>query len=166
MAWHVDLVFGELIDKVGVKKTTEIFPGYPANAPIIVESQSFQFDQLQSRINNMAQKSLDLLGLNGTGLGSNSWVVSGDRTKTGKPLLANDPHLAHQNPTIWYEIHLKAPGIDCYGVSLPGLPGIVIGHNKSIAWGLTNVMADGCDFFVESINPNNIANNKIILDIS
>ncbi len=155
MAWHVDLVFGELIDKVGTKKTIEILPGYPTNAPTIVESQSFQFDQLQTRINNIAQNSLDLLGLNGSGLGSNSWVVSGNRTHTGKPLLANDPHLSHQNPAIWYEIHLKAPGIDCYGVSSPGIPGIVIGHNKSIAWGLTNVMADGCDFFVERINPNN-----------
>jgi len=155
MGWHVDLVFGELIDKVGVKKTTEILPEYPANAAVIVADQSFQYDQLQSRINNIAQASLDLLGLNNTGMGSNSWVVSGNRTKTGKPLLANDPHLAHQNPAVWYEIHLKAPGIDCYGVSLPGLPGIIIGYNKSIAWGLTNVMADGCDFFIENINPNN-----------
>ncbi|UCE05285.1 MAG: penicillin acylase family protein, partial [bacterium] len=60
-----------------------------------------------------------------------------------------------QNPSIWYEVHLKAPSIDCYGVSLPGIPGIVIGHNRSVAWGLTNVMADGCDFYIEKINPEN-----------
>jgi penicillin amidase len=155
MAWHVDLVFGELIDKVGIKKMTEILPDYPTNAPTIVEHHSFQLAQLQNQIKKITKSSFNWVGVTAPGWGSNSWVISGNRTTTGKPLLANDPHLAHQNPSIWYEIHLNAPGIDCYGVSLPGIPGIVIGHNPSIAWGLTNVMADGCDFFVEDINPDN-----------
>jgi len=155
MAWRVDPVFGELIHKVGAKMTGEILPDYPTNAPTIMKSQYVQFQQLQSKLNTVTHTFSDLFGLVGSELGSNSWVVSGDRTNTGKPLLANDPHLVHQNPSIWYEIHLKAPAIDCYGVSLPGIPGIVIGHNQEIAWGLTNVMADGCDFFIEKINPEN-----------
>jgi penicillin amidase len=155
MAWRVDPVFGELINKVDAKKMNEILPDYPATAPMIMKNQYVHFNHLQSRLNNIAHGLCDLWGLVGPGLGSNSWVVSGDHTTTGKPLLANDPHLVHQNPAIWYEIHLKAPGIDCYGVSLPGIPGIVIGYNQAIAWGLTNVMADGCDFYIEKINPDN-----------
>ncbi len=155
MAWRVDPLYGELVDRIGSEKTTEILPIYPANAPTIVEDQSIQFRGLQNSFNKIAHDLSDLIKMNVTGLGSNSWVLSGERTTTGKPLLANDPHLMHQNPSIWYEVHLKAPGIDCYGVALPGCPGIVIGHNQAIAWGLTNVMADGCDFFVEKINPEN-----------
>ncbi len=156
MAWRVDPVFGELIDRVGINKINEILPNYSTNAPTVVESQYFQFHQLHNELNTVAHDLFDLLKIVGPGLGSNSWVVSGERTSTGKPMLANDPHLMYQNPAIWYEIHLTAPGIDCYGVSLPGTPGIVIGHNQSIAWGLTNTMADGCDFFIEKVNPENI----------
>ncbi len=155
MAWRIDPVFGELLDRVGAKKMNEIWPNYPTIAPTIISSQYSQFNLLQNTLNNFTHGLLNLVGYAGPGLGSNSWVVSGQHTNTGKPILANDPHLAHQNPSIWYEIHLKAPGIDCYGVSLPGIPGIVIGHNQAIAWGLTNVMADGCDFFVETMNPDN-----------
>lgn len=155
LAWRVDPVFGELMNKLGVAKTNQILPDYPPNAPTIVTDRFNQFFQLQTQINNFAHSLFDRFGITGAGLGSNSWVVSGIHTHTGKPMLANDPHLIHQNPAIWYEIHLKAPGIDCYGVCLPGIPGIVIGHNQAISWGLTNVMADGCDFFIESINPEN-----------
>ena len=155
LGWRVDPVFGDLIDRVGVNKANEILPTYPANAPTIVESQGFQFHQLQNKLNIVTHDLFDLLRFCGPGLGSNSWVVAGERTTTGKPLLANDPHLMHQNPAIWYEIHLIAPGVDCYGVSLPGIPGVVIGHNQSIVWGMTNAMADGCDFFIEKTNPEN-----------
>src|SRR5581483_11006496 len=72
------------------------------------------------------------------GLGSNNWVLNGSHTQSGKPLLANDPHLGHGIPSIWYMIHLKAPGINVSGVSLPGVPGVIIGHNERIAWGMTN----------------------------
>ncbi len=155
MAWRVDPLFGELANRVGLEKMTEILPVYPADAPTIVEDQYFQFYQLQKSFDKIAHDMSSLLKMAGPGMGSNSWVVAGERTNTGKPMLANDPHLMYQNPSIWYEVHLKAPGIDCYGVAFPGCPGIVIGHNQTIAWGLTNVMADGCDFFVEKINPEN-----------
>jgi len=155
MAWRVDPVFGELLNKVNLRKLNEILPNYPVNAPTILSDNDVQFQQIQTRLNKIAHDLNQLIGFPGPNLGSNSWVVSGNRTATGKPLLANDPHLVLQCPSIWYEVHLNAPGIDCYGVCLPGIPGIVIGHNRSIAWGLTNVMADGCDFFVEKTNPDN-----------
>jgi penicillin amidase len=80
-------------------------------------------------------------------LGSNAWVVSGKHTNTGKPLLASDPHLRLTIPSVWYQVHLEAPGVRVAGVSLPGLPGIGIGHNQRIAWGITNLGFDVQDLY-------------------
>lgn len=83
---------------------------------------------------------------------SNNWVLAGRRTQSGKPFLANDPHLEITLPPIWYEIHLKCPTIDVIGVSLPGVPSVIIGHNQSIAWGVTNSTADVQDLYIEKLN--------------
>ena len=85
-------------------------------------------------------------------LGSNNWVVSGAHTATGKPLLANDTHLELSIPSIWYEIHLTAPGWNVKGFTLPGAPMVIIGHNDRIAWGFTNNGADVQDLYVETFN--------------
>ncbi len=85
-------------------------------------------------------------------VGSNAWVVSGARTASGKPLLSNDPHLAYSLPGIWYMTHLEAPGLDVSGVALPGAPGIMIGHNQRIAWGITNLGFDVQDLYIEQID--------------
>lgn len=87
------------------------------------------------------------------GLGSNNWVVSGTHTATGKPLLANDTHLELTIPSIWYEIHLTAPGWNVKGFTLPGAPMVIIGHNERIAWGFTNNGADVQDLYIETFNP-------------
>ncbi len=87
------------------------------------------------------------------GFGSNNWVVSGAHTATGKPLLANDTHLELTIPSIWYEIHLTAPGWNVKGFTLPGAPMVIIGHNDRIAWGFTNNGADVQDLYIETINP-------------
>ncbi len=86
-------------------------------------------------------------------LGSNNWVVSGEHTATGKPLLANDTHLELSVPPIWYQIHLTCPGWNVKGFTLPGAPLVVIGHNDRIAWGFTNNGADVQDLYVETFNP-------------
>jgi penicillin amidase len=86
-------------------------------------------------------------------LGSNNWVVSGAHTATGKPFLANDTHLELTIPSIWYEVHLTAPGLNVKGFTLPGAPLIIIGHNDRIAWGFTNNGADVQDLYIETINP-------------
>jgi len=88
-----------------------------------------------------------------SGLGSNNWVVSGAHTATGKPLLANDTHLELTIPSIWYEIHLTAPGWNVKGLTLPGTPMVIIGHNDHIAWGFTNNGADVQDLYIETFNP-------------
>jgi penicillin G amidase len=86
---------------------------------------------------------------------SNNWVISGKRTASGKPLLANDPHLPPTAPSIWYMVHLSAPGIRVAGVTSSGLPGVVIGHNEHIAWGFTNVGPDVQDLYLEKFDPAN-----------
>ena len=84
--------------------------------------------------------------------GSNDWVVSGAHTVTGKPLLSNDMHLGHQMPNLWYEAHLKSGALDVAGVTLPGLPFVIVGHNQRIAWGFTNVGPTVADAFIENFN--------------
>ena len=84
---------------------------------------------------------------NDEGIGSNNWVLSGSRTKSGAPILCNDPHLGINLPSLWYEVQLQAPGINVYGVSLPGAPGVVIGFNENITWGFTNNYRDVKDFY-------------------
>ncbi len=85
-------------------------------------------------------------------MGSNAWVVNGKWTKSGRPLLANDPHLQFGFPSTWYQVHLEAPGLNVVGVTLPGIPMVIIGHNDRIAWGVTNLHFDVMDFYVERMN--------------
>ncbi len=99
----------------------------------------------------------ELLGEAGTDIGSNAWVVSGEHTDTGGPLLANDPHLGPAIPSIWYQMGLRCSTVseecpfDVAGYTFSGLPGVVIGHNDSIAWGFTNLGPDVADLFVERV---------------
>ncbi|MEW2631674.1 penicillin acylase family protein [Streptomyces sp. NPDC048389] len=99
-----------------------------------------------------------LLGPSGNGIGSNSWVVSGDYTTTGKPLLANDPHLAPQLPSLWYQmgLHCRETSAKCRydvaGYTFSGTPGVIIGHNQDIAWGFTNLGADVTDLYLEKLS--------------
>ncbi len=83
---------------------------------------------------------------------SNAWVVAGTRTATGRPILANDPHLILEMPSVWYELHLVAAGLDVQGVTVPGTPFVAIGHNARIAWGITNTGADVQDFVVQTFD--------------
>jgi penicillin amidase len=104
----------------------------------------------------IAAAALDRIGFGTDALAaSNNWVVSGSHTVTGKPLLANDPHLRATAPSIWHLVHLSAPGVRVAGVATAGLPGVIIGHNDQIAWGFTNVGPDVQDLYVEKSNPDN-----------
>jgi penicillin amidase len=84
--------------------------------------------------------------------GSNNWVVTGAHTTTGEPLLSNDMHLGHQMPNLWYETHLKSGDLDVAGVTLPGYPYVIVGHNQRVAWGFTNVGPTVEDLYVENFN--------------
>lgn len=102
--------------------------------------------------NEIAEYLLDPIN---TSLGSNNWVISGDRTASGKPIMANDPHRAIQNPSLRYMVHLNAPGWNVIGAGEPVLPGVSIGHNDHGAWGLTIFRIDQEDLYVYEINPEN-----------
>jgi penicillin G amidase len=89
----------------------------------------------------------------GTGSASNEWVVAGSRTASGKPILANDPHLGLGAPGIWYLVRLEAPGVRYVGATAPGAPALILGHNGNVAWGFTTTNADAADLFVERLDP-------------
>ena len=104
----------------------------------------------------VAAAALDRIGFYADALAaSNNWVVSGKRTVSGKPLLANDPHLRPTAPSIWHMVHLNAPGVRVAGITSPGVPGVIIGHNDRIAWGFTNVGPDVQDLYLEKFDPAN-----------
>src|ERR1700730_1774746 len=92
--------------------------------------------------------------------GSNNWTVSGKLTRTGQPLLANDPHRIIAEPSLRYMVHLVAPGWDVIGAGEPGLPGVALGHNQNIAWGFTNFGLDQQDLYVEELDPSDSSQYK------
>lgn len=115
----------------------------PATLPI---PQTFS-PKLFATMPQSANKTATIVRPNESGIGSNNWVLGGSKTTSGYPILCNDPHLGLNLPSIWFEIQLTAPGINCYGVSIPGAPGIVIGFNDSISWGMTNNYRDVKDYY-------------------
>ena len=144
------LVVGK--DRSATGKSAVTAPVF-ASAEPNVSADTLRFLQ---RDEESMSRSLARVGLAAENLAaSNNWVVSGKHTASGKPLLANDPHLAPSAPPIWYLVHLNAPGVKVAGVTAAGLPGVVIGHNDRIAWGFTNVGPDVQDLYVEKFDPSN-----------
>jgi penicillin amidase len=177
MAWDLRGNMDEEIERAILLKTltpdqvSDLFPAYPADHPVIVPEMGqpaanpsfasslpdLDWAFLQARFSSLDA----LLGPSGAGIGSNSWAVSGSLTATGMPLLANDPHLSIQMPSIWYQVGLHCHPVstacpyEVAGFSFAGVPGVVIGHNQNIAWGFTNTGPDVMDLFIEKINPDN-----------
>jgi len=152
--WDQELVAADLQSKIGPQRTAQLFPGYPTDAPVTVPgANSGSVSPLMEAFNRDVKPWIPSTGI--AGLGSNNWVVDGTKSATGKPLLSNDPHLAVQNPSIWYEISLRTTDgkYDVAGFSFAGAPGIVTGHNQNVAWGVTNTEGDVQDLFVETLDP-------------
>lgn len=152
--WRVDLTAGEILKKVGEKRLRDAFPVWPDDAPLIIPGESKGPARISNPTTQIARLVERLTPLPASSA-SNNWVISGERSLTGRPILANDTHLALTNPSFWWEVHLVCPGINVYGFALPGAPGVPIGHNLHVAWGITNVMVDDVDFYIEKINPEN-----------
>ncbi len=152
LSWWTDLTLGELIARFGETRAMQLFPSDQAGGPVIQTPASGSREQAAGLLRDGMAAAHRLLGTSGSAIGSNAWAVTGDRSASGKPLLANDPHLLISQPSRWYVMHLSAPGLNVAGVTIPGVPGVVIGHNRAIAWGMTNLMADDVDFFVEQVN--------------
>jgi penicillin amidase len=173
MAWDLggnarnEIRRARFIAALGEKRAAELLPPVPETPTILLDSEwrgesgsesggTASAAALPSGFLARLDRSFALAGArdpDDPGLGSNSWVLAGSRTLSGKPILANDPHLALRAPSVWYVARLLAPGYSVEGATLPGLPGVIIGHNDRIAWALTSLEPDVQDLFVEDLDP-------------
>lgn len=172
--YEAELARASLIDKVGAAKAKDLMPPYPEAGPFIISPEMKEYkpqvrnSQPETPFISIGSPDLQSiaemdssLGMRVADVGSNNWVIDGVKSTTGKPILANDPHLGIQMPSIWYENGLHcAPVTDACpynvaGYTFPGVPGVVVGHNDRIAWGVTNVGPDVQDLYIEKINPQN-----------
>ncbi|HEX6959831.1 MAG TPA: penicillin acylase family protein [Ferrovibrio sp.] len=151
--WYSELARLALAQRLSKRQIEEFYPPYPGDAPIALAANSDLYAKVARALDAEALMRA-LPEPPPEGLGSNNWVVNGKRTVTGAPLLANDPHLGLTSPSIWYFTHMSYPGGDAVGATLPGIPGIILGHNGHVAWGFTNTGPDTQDLFIERIDPN------------
>ncbi len=152
--WDGEIIRSWVIEKFGAETMAELEPAYPPGGPVIVPPGT----EARGPRPDLAEDYKQVAELIGVGVGramSNNWVVDGEKSVTGKPLLANDPHLPLLTPSVWWEVHLDCPEVKAAGVAVVSTPGVMIGHNEKIAWGVTASIVDGDDFFVERINPDN-----------
>lgn len=182
MAWDLrgnmdeEIARAVLLKTLTVQQVDQLYPPYPSDHPVIVNKIG---DGTTSSVSTQPSAALILpdqtlaalqhnvslldlaLGPLADEMGSNSWAVSGALTATGKPILANDPHLGIQMPSIWYQVDMHctpksdACPFEVSGFSFAGVPGVIIGHNDKVAWGFTNVGPDVMDLFIEKVNPDN-----------
>ena len=179
MAWDLagnarnEIRRARFVSVLGAKRAAELLPRVP-EIPTILEDAEWKADlplpaarregregtesatALPSSFLARLDRTFALAGgrpPDDVGLGSNSWVLAGSRTRSGRPILANDPHLALRAPSVWYVARLEAPGYSVVGATLPGLPGVVIGRNARIAWALTSLEPDVQDLFIETVHP-------------
>ncbi|MCS6845797.1 MAG: penicillin acylase family protein [Caldilineales bacterium] len=153
--YEIELFRAQLIDLLGPEKAADLLPRYPQTGPFIVPPEVKRYGGLRGLDLAAAAKLRRFLRADGDGLGSNNWVIAGSRTTTGKPLLANDPHLGLQIPSVWYQVGLHGGRFNVVGFTFAGVPGIILGHNDRIAWGVTNVGPDVQDLYIEKVNPDN-----------
>lgn len=151
--YRMELARLRLSAKLTPEQMAEFFPPYPGDSATVLPDLRALYRQLAGEIDwktfaSIAPDKPD-------GVGSNNWVISGTRTQTSKPLLANDPHLGLNTPAIWYYVHIKTPNMQMIGASLPGTPSVLLGRNNRIAWGFTNSGPDVQDLFIEKIAPDN-----------
>lgn len=160
MAWNLDsisysteLLYRDISKAVGLESAQDLMPGYSEGAAGGVQAggDAGSYERLIGVGEEVGAMS-GFGGLNKGGLGSNSWVVDGTKSATGRPVLANDIHLGTSMPSIWLMAHLSAGEFDLVGATIPGLPVVVAGRNRSIAWGVTHLVADVQDIFRERLD--------------
>jgi penicillin amidase len=164
--WRNELLRMRLAKTLPMARIHEFLPSYPGEAPLRIPDLKKLYDELEDAGVRLAEKNGDrpyfpksAQGMGSVpvledneGLGSNNWVVSGARSATGKPLLANDPHLGLTAPVVWYFAHISAPGLEAIGGTLPGVPAIVLGRNSHFAWGFTSTGPDVQDLYLERLD--------------
>jgi len=154
MAWQLagnyraELLHAEVAERLGSGELSIAFPAYPKNGPVVLGELAPIYRSLPLR------RLLALMPADDDpARASNNWVVSGERSVSGKPVLANDPHLGLEAPGFWYLARIVTPGHTVTGGTLPGLPTVLVGHTERIAWGVTNTGSDVSDLFIEKLDP-------------
>ena len=150
-AFKTDALVDHVRGTLGERHMRDLVPGWPKNRPAPV-SPPGQMSALAPMLEQLAQVERHLPA--GQFLGSNAWAVNGSRSQSGKPMLANDPHIGFAVPAVWYEAHIRTPAHEVYGHFLAGLPFALLGHTRHHSWGLTMLMNDEVDFYRERVNPN------------
>ncbi len=153
LSWWTDLTYGELVARLGLDKVLAIYPGYESDVPPEIPASVWKaYAEGVRPFLKTAQQYAAMSGTADMRGGSNAWAVSPRRSANGSALLANDTHLRLELPSRWYEIALKSPSVTVAGMAIPGVPAVIAGRNARIAWGVTNVMADDADFYIERID--------------
>ena len=188
MAWDLAAAYTELgmaraLTRVGPERIRELFPDYPADAPVTLPAGSYTYRGTEGRgdrgtgapghgrmgprgsravpsaslaagdvpeIPALAAEVLDAVAM---ARGTNAWVIGPARSRSGKPILANDPHLVLRAPALWYVVAITCPSYQVAGATIPGLPPVILGHNRRIAWAWTNLEADDVDYVIERLTP-------------
>jgi penicillin amidase len=147
--WERELVRADMLRELGPELTARLDPTYPVDNPIVTQ-EAWNGDGLSivAQIDAVRRT----MGLAAEASGSNNWAVSGNRSTSGTPLVAGDPHLPPSMPGIWYEASIRHGDRFVRGASMPGMPGIYMGQNNDVAWTITNVMGDVQDLFIERID--------------
>jgi len=145
--WRSELLRMRLSKTLPLARIHEFLPPYPGEPVPAIADLKELYNSMERDTVRLAQFAPD-----NDGIGSNNWVVSGARSESGKPLLANDPHLGLSAPPVWYFAQISAPGFNVIGSTLPGTPGVVLGRNERIAWGFTNTGPDVQDLYIEKLD--------------
>ena len=165
--WQRELQRLELSQYLTTKQVWEVIPPYSHTEPVSNMDFAKMYHELNVFNTNPKAESPKSKKLPSTelstndlpggkdGIGSNNWALSGKLTDTGKPLLANDPHLGLSAPAVWYFAHIDAPGLNVIGGTLPGIPAVVLGRTEKYAWSFTNTNPDVQDTYLEQLDPNN-----------
>jgi penicillin amidase len=154
--WESELIRALLLEHLGPERTVDLTTLYDDGYQTIIPDEmvgsrlaaSFLLDYSEA-IEHLPLGTIPA----GKGIGSNSWVMNGQHTVSGRPILANDPHLPPVFPALWYENHLVGGRFNVTGFTMPGVPGVIIGHNEHISWGLTNAFPDVQDVYIERFHP-------------
>jgi len=151
--WDTELLHAALIAKLGPERAAGLHGCYPRINPVILAEQTV-IEAAERVLESFrhAEKWFPACALQGM---SNSWAVSGERSRTGNALYAYDPHLGLHVPSLWHEVHLVCPQLQASGATFPGVPGVIVGHNEHITFGFTNSFADVQDLYLERFNPDN-----------
>ncbi|NIA67017.1 penicillin acylase family protein [Pelagibius litoralis] len=144
--WRSELSRARLAGRFSPEKISALWPSYPDDGPVTLRGRASLVDKgVAERLSTLLPPWLEPTGA------SNAWTLGGSRTTSGKPILANDPHLSLESPGVWMLARLEAPGITLAGATAPGVPFLVLGHNERLAWGFTTTQSDTQDFFIERL---------------